>query len=149
VKPAEDIQNLRGQAVKRGFEDRPGAKKLKHFVDWIYATGQINRLYLPEEVYGNREAREKLTKAYQDMGVEVWEVPKPVKGLMKFRDIYLQILSKEDKALEIDFSHVRRIDRMVGEIFKADICTVLDRVHERGKKSKGLIAKLKGLLGGE
>ncbi|MEO2065884.1 MAG: succinate dehydrogenase/fumarate reductase iron-sulfur subunit, partial [Desulfurobacteriaceae bacterium] len=48
VKPAEDIQNLRGQAIKKGFTDKPGAKKLRHYVDWIYATGQINRLYLPE-----------------------------------------------------------------------------------------------------
>jgi len=148
VKPAEDIQNLRGQAVKKGFTDKPGAKKLKHYVDWIYATGQINRLYLPEEVYGNKEAREKLTKAYESMGVEVWEVPKPTKGLMKFRDIYLEILSKEDKALELDFSHVRRIDKKVSDIFKADICTIVDTAHREGKSSKGLISKLKELLGG-
>ena len=82
------------------------------------------------------------------MGVEVWEVPKPTKGLMKFRDIYLEILSKEEKALELDFSHVRKIDKMVSDIFKADICTIVDKASQENKKSKGLIDKLKGLLGG-
>ncbi|MEO2069534.1 MAG: succinate dehydrogenase/fumarate reductase iron-sulfur subunit [Desulfurobacteriaceae bacterium] len=147
VRPAEDIQNLRGQSIKKGFTDKPGAKKLKHYVDWIYATGQINRLYLPEEVYGNKEAKDKLTKTYKSMGVEVWEVPKPVKGLLKFRDIYLEVLSKEDKPLELDFSHVRRIDKKVSEIFKADICTIIDKAHE-SEKSKGLIDKLKELISG-
>ena len=82
------------------------------------------------------------------MGVEVWEVPKPTKGLLKFRDIYLEILSKEDKALELDFSHVRRIDKKVSDIFKADICTIVDKAHQEGKSSRGLISKLKELLGG-
>jgi len=81
------------------------------------------------------------------MGVEVWEVPKPVKGLLKFRDIYLEVLSKEDKPLELDFSHVRRIDKKVSEIFKADICTIIDKAHE-SEKSKGLIDKLKELISG-
>jgi len=50
VRPAEDIQNVRGIAAEMGYKDYPGVKKLQHFVDWIYATGQINRLALPEEV---------------------------------------------------------------------------------------------------
>ncbi|SMP06228.1 succinate dehydrogenase / fumarate reductase iron-sulfur subunit [Desulfurobacterium pacificum] len=148
VKPAEDIQNLRRRSIKKGFTDKPGAKKLKHYVDWIYATGQINRLYLPAEVYGDSEA-EKLKSAYESMGAEVWEVPKPVKGLLKFRDTYLEILSKsEEKAMRIDFSHVREIDRLVSDFFKADICTVLDRVSSDSETAKGLVEKLKSFFGG-
>jgi len=146
VKPAEDIQNLRGEAVRRGFVDKPGAKRLKHYVDWIYATGQINRLYLPEEVYGDRETKRKLKEVYGALGVEVWEVPKPVKGLVKFRDVYLEVLSSGKKAIDLDFSHVRRIDRLVSEVFKADICTIVDKIHEEKEKSEGFISKLKNLL---
>jgi succinate dehydrogenase / fumarate reductase iron-sulfur subunit len=142
VKPAEDIQNLRGRSLRKGFVDKPGAKKLKHYIDWIYATGQINRLHLPEEVYGDTESKERLTSSYRKLGLDVWEVPKPVKGLLRFRDIYLEILSEEDKALELNFSHVRKIDRLVSEEFQADVCTYLDRRDTEG----GLVDRLKKLF---
>ncbi len=148
LKPAEDIQAIRGKAIKRGYTEKPGARKLRHYVDWIYATGQINRLYLPEEVYGDKEAKEKLTKMYEEKNVPVWKVPKPVKGLLKFRDIYLEVLSKDEKAIDIDYSHARWIDKKVSEVFDADICTKIDYAHAKGEAS-GLINRLKSLLGGD
>ena len=132
VRPAEDIQNVRGIAAEYGFKDYPGVKKLQHFVDWIYATGQINRLSLPEEVYGVDPT--PLINKFKERGAEVWEVPKPLPGLLEFRDLILEVMKEKKPHLDIDFHHVRKIDKRVEEVFNADVCT---KITEKFEERKG------------
>jgi len=130
VRPAEDIQNIRGKAAEYGFKEYPGVKKLQHFVDWVYATGQINRLALPEEVYGVDPT--PLINKFKERGAEVWEVPKPLSGLLEFRDLILEVMKEKKPHLDIDFRHVRRIDKKVEEVFNTDVCTkVFQQFEER------------------
>jgi len=61
----------------------------------------------------------------------VWEVPKPLPGLLEFRDLYLEVMKEKKPRLDIDFHHVRRIDKKVEEIFKADVCTKITEQFEK------------------
>ena len=133
VRPAEDIQQLRGISLKYGYEEKAGAKKLQHFIDWIYATGQINRLALPEEVY--QTDSKPLIEKFRQRGAEVWEVPKPLPGLLEFRDLILEVINEKGGNISIDFHHVRKIDKKVEEIFKADVCTQIVSKFEEKKEN--------------
>ncbi|WP_457568015.1 succinate dehydrogenase/fumarate reductase iron-sulfur subunit [Desulfurobacterium sp.] len=120
IAPADDIQKVRRTAVKSGRKESPGARKLSHYLNWIYATGQINRLFLPSDVYGDDKAAKEFIKMCREHGIEVWGIPHLPDGFLALRDLIIRALTEEGDIEAIDFKKIRKIDEKIESLLKGD-----------------------------
>ncbi|WP_457569679.1 succinate dehydrogenase/fumarate reductase iron-sulfur subunit [Desulfurobacterium sp.] len=120
IAPADDIQKVRRAIVRSGKKESPGAKKLSHYLNWIYATGQINRLFLPADVYDNEKAVKEFIKTCKEHGIEVWDIPHLPDGFLALRDLIVRALVEEGDVEAIDFKKIRKIDEKIEALLKGE-----------------------------
>ncbi|SNR69931.1 succinate dehydrogenase/fumarate reductase iron-sulfur subunit [Desulfurobacterium atlanticum] len=120
IAPAHDIQKIRNETVKLGHKETPGARKLSHYLNWVYATGQINRLYLPLDVYDNEKAVRDFINFCKEHGVEIWEIPHLPDGFLALRDLIIRALIEEGDIESINFKKIRQIDEKIEKLLKGD-----------------------------
>ncbi len=120
IAPAQDIQKIRKETIKAGYTETPGARKLSHYLNWVYATGQINRLYLPLDVYDNEKAVREFINFCKEHGVKIWEIPHLPDGFLALRDLIVRALIKDGDIENIDFKKIRKIDEKIEKLLKGD-----------------------------
>ncbi len=120
IAPADDIQKVRRALVRSGKKESPGAKKLSHYLNWIYATGQINRLFLPADVYNSEKAVKEFIKTCREHGIEVWDIPHLPDGFLALRDLIIRALVEEGDIEAIDFKKIRKIDEKIEALLKGE-----------------------------
>jgi succinate dehydrogenase / fumarate reductase iron-sulfur subunit len=97
IKPAEDILELRRIAKDVG-EESIGTRRAKQWFADVFATGQIDKLRLPERAFGDEkgvEITKKMEEEFRARGLKEEEFgPQPFEGIEKFQK-FLKRLVKE------------------------------------------------------